>query len=405
MTAFIDRSLRIALAILTVWAGGVETTRCFADDPPAMLKVRVSGDGKRFVLGESGQIFIPWGFNYLGKFGQLVEDSWEKDWPRLERDFCEMRKLGANVVRIHLQFGTYMKGPDEFDQSQLARLRKLLDLARETGLYLDLTGLSCYRLDQIPVWYDTLAETDRWSVQARWWTEVARTCADHPAVFCYDLMNEPVIGGAPKEGEPRWVGGELGGFYFIQWISREGKGGRTNDEIAAAWVAKLTSAIRKQDPETLITVGVIPWAQIWPTARPVFYSPEAAKHLDFVSPHVYPGKDQVDRALHALAVYDIGKPLVVEETFPLACSLDDMNRFVDGGRDRVDGWVSHYFGSTIEEHRKEATPHGTTSDVLFHATVAEFLTYWREKGKVVAAPPMGAVQKTSSSPPGRCDRP
>ena len=37
--------------------------------------------------------------------------------------------------------------------------------------------------------------------------------AGHPAVFCYDLMNEPIIGGPAKEGEPRWVGGELDGFY------------------------------------------------------------------------------------------------------------------------------------------------------------------------------------------------
>jgi branched-chain amino acid transport system permease protein len=80
-----------------------------------------------------------------------------------------MRKLGANVVRIHLQFGTYMKEPDAFDEAALGRLRKMLDLAQETGLYLDLTGLSCYHLDHIPAWYDALDEKERWDVQARWW--------------------------------------------------------------------------------------------------------------------------------------------------------------------------------------------------------------------------------------------
>jgi hypothetical protein len=112
----------------------------------------------------------------------------------------------------------------------------------------------------------------------------------------------------------------------------------------------------------------------------VFYSPEAAKHFDFVSIHVYPGKDQVEQAIAALAVYDIGKPLVVEETFPLACTLLEMNQFIDGGKDRVDGWVSHYFGHTIEEHIRGAEPVGTAPDAIFHVRVADFLKYWRDKG-------------------------
>ena len=244
-----------------------------------------------------------------------------------------------------------MKGPNQFDQKQLDRLRKLLDLGGEVGLYLDLTGLCCYRLNDIPAWYDALDETERWEVQARWWKRIAETCAGHPAVFCYDLMNEPIIGGPAKKGEPRWVAGELAGFHFVQRISEVPKG-RTDIQIARAWTAKLTKAIRQGDARTPITVGVIPWAQVWPNAKPLFYSPKVSKHLDFVSIHVYPDKNQVDRAIAALAVYDIGKPLIVEETFPVNCSLDEMNRLIDRGKDHVDGWISHYFGHTIEEHKR-----------------------------------------------------
>jgi len=362
-------------------------------------KVRISADGKSFVRGDgktdggaSGhnkisaddQRFVPWGFNYLGEFGKLVEESWDSDWARIERDFQIMRQLGANVVRIHLQYGTYMKGPGEFDPEQFDRLRKLLDLSSEAGLLLDITGLSCYRLEDIPAWYDALDEAQRWEAQADWWSMVAKTCAGHPAVFCYDLMNEPIVGGAAKEGEPRWVGGELGGLYFVQRIS-ENAAGRTNAQIAEAWVAKLTAAIREQDPETPITVGVIPWAFVWPTAKPLFYSPEVAQHLDFVSIHAYPDRNKVAEAIAALAVYDIGKPLVVEETFPLNCTIDDIDRFIDGGRERVDGWVSHFFGYTIEEHAAGAEPVGTASDAPFGVAVAEFLEYWRDKGKSIAA--------------------
>jgi hypothetical protein len=85
-----------------------------------------------------------------------------------------------------------------------------------------------------------------------------------------------------------------------------------------------------------------------------------------------------------VSVYDIGKPLVVEETFPLNCTLDEMDRFVDAGKDRVDGWISHYFGYTIQEHEQGAEPAGTAPDAPFGVTVAQFLAYWRDKGQSLA---------------------
>ena len=343
---------------------------------PAMPRVRVSDDGKKFVLAGSGKPFVPWGFNYLGQFERLAEDDWDtpEGWRRIETDFREMKKLGANVVRWHLQFEPFMKAPDRADAGQLARLKKLLGLARESGLYLDLTGLNCFRLKRIPAWYDGLAEADRWQAQARFWEAVAETCAGDPAVFCYDLMNEPIIG-EPGKGDHPWVGGELGGFHFVQRISNK-PAGRDSKDIAEAWVKKLVEAIRRRDKEALVTVGVIPWAQVWPGAKPLFYSPQVVRHLDFVSIHFYPAAGKLEKDLAALAVYDVGRPLVIEETFPLSCSIADLDRFMDGAADRADGWISHYFGATPDEHRAGSRPGG--------AAVAEFLEFWQKKGKAIA---------------------
>lgn len=335
----------------------------------ALEPIRISADGKQFVLKDSGRKFTPWGFNYLGEHGTVLEEYWEDKWADIEEDFRDMKKLGANVLRIHLQVPTYMSAADQVRPAELARLRKLLDLANDTGLYLDLTGLSLYRLADVPPWLDELSEADRWKAQAFFWREIARACKGHPAVFCYDLMNEPVIT-EPKPGEPAWLTGELGGFYFVQRIAKEMKG-RTQSEIAAAWVAQMSAAIRQSDPEGLITVGVIPWAQIWPTAKPVFYSPEAAKHLDFVSVHFYPRKDQVPQDLEALKVYDIGKPIVIEEIFPLNCSQEEFAAFVAGSRGIADGWISHYFGEPIAAYEKKTD--------LTSALIAKFLEYWRDQ--------------------------
>ena len=262
----------------------------------AMEAVRVASDGKSFVLAESGRAFRVWGVNYdhdsKGEIGRLLEDYWDAEWETVRGDFQEMKELGANVVRVHLQVGKFMSAADTPNGMSLAQLRRLLELAEETGLYLDITGLGCYHKADTPKWYDALDEGARWAVQARFWSAVAKTCRDSHAVFCYDLMNEPILDGKKNEG---WVGGELGGKCFVQRLTLE-PGKRTQIEIAKAWVDRLTAAIRAEDRGHLITVGVIPWAHVWPGAKPVFYSPEVSGALDFVSIHLYPKKGEVDKA-------------------------------------------------------------------------------------------------------------
>lgn len=364
----------VAVAILpAVQAGEGQAGDETSPRTPILQKIRMSDDGTQFLVGNGEETFSPWGFNYVGPHGTIVEEIWADDWPRIEKDFRTMRELGANVVRIHLQFGTYMASPDEAKQEELDRLKRLLDLAAETGLYLDLTGLGCYHIDRVPDWYDDLDEAKRWKAQALFWEVIAEKSAGHPAVFCYDLMNEPILAAA-KEGEHPWLTGELGGMHFVQRISNDAAG-REREEIVEAWVKTLTTAIRKHDPRTPITVGVIPWANVWPNAKPLFYSPSVAKHLDFVSVHFYPESNEVERSIKALAVYDIGKPLVVEETFPLNCSIEELDQFIEGTKTRSDGWIAHFFGHTIEEHEQGAEPAGSL--------VAAFLTYWRDKGQTM----------------------
>lgn len=343
-----------------------------------LVPIGIAPDGAGFVRGEDKQRFVPWGFNYVGKSGQIAEETWDtsEGWQELVEDFREMRDLGANVVRWHMQFATYMTGPDEVDETQLARLKRLLFLAHETGLYLDLTGLNLFRKERIPRWYDELPEAERWKAQAKFWSEVARMCAGDPAVFCYDLTNEPVIG-APREGEHPWVTGELGGFYFVQRISHN-RERRPAHEIAEAWVRTLRTAIREHDPRSPITVGVIPWAFVWKNAKPVFYAPNVLPYLDIVSIHVYPKSDRLQDDIQATAVYDLGKPLVVEEIFTLGCSIEELDTYIEATKDRVDGWIAHYFGKTPEEHR--------ASKQLSDAIIAAFLEYWKEKGAAIANP-------------------
>src|SRR4029079_2045717 len=80
--------------------------------------VKVAQDNSGFIAGDTGQKLFPWGFNYdHDEDGRLIEDYWEKEWPKVEADFGEMKELGANVVRIHIQFARLMEAADKQNQN------------------------------------------------------------------------------------------------------------------------------------------------------------------------------------------------------------------------------------------------------------------------------------------------
>jgi len=343
----------------------------FAEEPAStnLPPILIDAAGTGFVA--DGKPFRLWGVNYdHAGDGRLLEEYWSESWDEVVADFGEIRELGANVVRIHLQVGAFMRSSNETNPEALARLRKVLDLAEANRLYLDITGLACYHKDKVPAWYDALDDAARWDVQAAFWKAIAETCRDRSVVFCFDLMNEPVLPGKEK-ADGYLVGEPLGGKYFVQRIALE-LGERSRKELAKAWVDKLTGAIRAVDKDRLITVGVIPWAHTWPTAKPLFYSPEVGANLDFVSVHFYPQKGKVEKALAALKVYELGKPLVIEEMFPLKCGFDDMDKFLVGSEEHVDGWMSFYWGETEADYAKK-------KDDMTAAIMGKWLKEFRER--------------------------
>jgi hypothetical protein len=78
----------------------------------------------------------------------------------------------------------------------------------------------------------------------------------------------------------------------------------------------------------------------------------------------------VEGALAALAVYAVGKPLVVEEIFPLSCSVEEAAAFIEGSRKHAAGWISFYWGKTIEENERAGGMKG--------ALTAKWLRYFRD---------------------------
>jgi hypothetical protein len=333
--------------ILPLIASLILTSHCLAAD---LEGVRVADDKGGFVLEKSGRKFVPWGFNYdHDQSGRLIEDYWDDQWAAVEEDFREMKQLGANVVRIHLQFGKFMDAADKPNRESLSQLKKLVALAERTRLYLDLTGLGCYHKQDVPPWYVKLEEQARWAAQARFWEAVAATCADSPAIFCYDLMNEPIVPGGKKKRDD-WLGPPFAGKYFVQFITLEQKG-RPRPEIAREWIQQLTAAIRKQDRRHLMTVGLVPWSLSGRGFNSGFDPKEIVGELDFLAVHIYPEQGKVKEAMEILQGFaEVGTPVIIEEIFPLKCDADELGQFIDESKKYASGWIGFYWGQRPDEY-------------------------------------------------------
>ncbi|MFN9720196.1 MAG: cellulase family glycosylhydrolase [Planctomycetota bacterium] len=355
---------------------------------------RLSGDDRlpRIVVDATGQGFIeesrqtafrPMGFNYdHDADGRLIEDYWHSEWDRVEDDFRNMKELGANTVRIHLQFGRFMMSPSEPREAELRQLEKLLTLAEKEQLYLDVTGLGCYHRDDVPEWYDALSEHDRWAAQAQFWRAVATVCRDRSAVFCYNLMNEPVIGGEqPAEG---WLGPAFAGKHFVQFVARQ-TSGRSRHEIASQWIQSLVEAIRSVDQQHLITVGLVDWSLDRPGLTSGFDPEKVAGPLDFLAVHLYPRSGKIPDALDTLRGFQIGKPLIVEETFPLTCTIEEMTEFMSSPNAECDGWFSFFWGRMPGEYASGSS--------IADAVTSTWLTQFSDmmKNAVVTSPQDGSA--------------
>jgi hypothetical protein len=315
---------------------------------------RIAVSGGDFVVSGAGERFIPWGFNYINDWEyRLIEDYWADEWDTVEDDFGEIDALGANVVRICLQYHRFMDGPTSSNEVNLSRLRDLVILAEGHGIYLDITGLGSFRPEDDPAWYVDLAEPERWAAQAEFWETIAETLADRPGVFAFNLMNEPIVS-PDRLARGAWVHPvEIEGLHYVHYINLD-PDGRDRADIAVAWIRKMKQAIRAHDRQRLITVGMFPLLGLVDAGG---FSPNrVAEEVDFLGVHLYPETGRVHEALELLRNYDVGLPILIEETFPLNSGIDEYRSFLDGSGEIADGLISFYWGETEEDLHERNEP-------------------------------------------------
>jgi hypothetical protein len=254
---------------------------------------------------------------------------------------------GSTVMRMHLDLWDFISGSDEnsltTDTLAITNFIHMLDVARERGIYFLVSGNNCWKIDNVPAWYDALPYATRWDVQQYFFEQLAQAVLDSgnsTTVIGYELLSEPTITDNP---DADWYWGDIYdiGLYYVQHIAR-GIVEASQPAVVQAWITQLSGAIKAVDPSANVTVGLIS------LGGPSFGPDNIEGLLDFLSPHLYPpGFIDTDVAAQiALAEMWAASPLpnLIGESANLNFT-DSINReWNDAVLPIVEGYVTFFYG-------------------------------------------------------------
>lgn len=208
-----------------------------------------------------GEKFSFQGINYYPKdtpwdtFGEGFDEQ------TIGKDFQFLKEHGFNSIRIFIPYEEF--GKADLIPEKTEKLKKLLDIAHANSLKVLITLFDFYGDYSVSDWNQTYSHA----------RDLVKMFRNHPAVFAWDLKNEPDLD-----------------------FENRGK------ERVLNWLKHLSDQIKAEDPEHFITIG---WAK-----------PENAHLLedkqDFISFHFYGSPSEFKSALDSLERKTC-KPLVLEE--------------------------------------------------------------------------------------------
>ncbi|HSO99042.1 MAG TPA: hypothetical protein VLP43_08820 [Solirubrobacteraceae bacterium] len=323
----------------------------------ASASPRITVHGSRLYAGK--RPWRVWGMNWgVGDHSPVIayfDNPTAARLATLKAELRTARRMGANSMRVYLELGQVMATPTQPRQRTLSALQRLLQLAQNEGVYLDITGNLVWRPWLAPAWYERMPWQARWQVQARFWRAVAHAASTSPAVLLYELTSEPIV--AETVG---YYYGELGHWWFIQSIATQPA--CDADALARKWTQMMARAIRSQDDRP-VTIGLLPL-----TAGP-FAPANIARDLDLLTVHVYPTSGQASDAtslIRSFAMYR--KPLLLGETFMMLCDPNTLKTFLTTSAPYLAGTFEFFNGQ--DPRNMHAL---TISDAIYRIGLKQFL--------------------------------
>ena len=285
------------------FAADKSSPRVFHNEAPRLSRIRVAVDHRTFET-ETGRPFVPFGVTYFHPDTGWAPQVWKKfDPAATAQDFARLRALGANCARVFISYGSFLSETNAPDPAGLAKFDQFLALAEAAGLYVHPTGPDHW--EGTPSWAhgDRIADEVMLGALENFWRVFAARYRDRPALFAYDLRNEPEVAWDTPVLRKKWKkwllvkhGSEAKAAEFLGVNAELLRGddapppeakeapGDTRllayqhfrEDIADTWTRRQVAAIKAADPKALVTVGLIQWSV--PSVLP------AVKHYAGFSP-------------------------------------------------------------------------------------------------------------------------
>ncbi len=289
---------------------------------PRMELIAVSSDGTGFVEQGSGRPFVPFGTNYYDPNTGWAPKVWQQFDPnRVAGHFKVMNELGVNCARVFLAAATFQPDVNMVSEDALQKLDTLVQIARQSGIRLILTGPDHW--EGSPAYWkpDRFAGEQALAALDNFWQVVGRRYRGEPVILAWDLLNEPQMPWFLETWRPKWNAwleakynnrdglknawaNELGddepwgNIGVPEDVAKKGNPRLLDwqmfrEHLADQWVQRQVQILRQADPTHLITVGYIQWS--YPIVRPgdpslysAFNPRRQAPWLNFISVHFYP---------------------------------------------------------------------------------------------------------------------
>jgi len=327
--------------------------------------IRVAADKWHFEHALTGEFFVPIGCNYFPQGIGWAPKVWTQFRPdAFSKDFPLMAEMGMNVIRVFLSFAPFMPEEKQLSDEMMAKVGRLLDTAAEHDIRVIFSGPSAW--EGTPEWATALKRT--WSEYFTdeqvlenleyFWIHFGKAYGDHPAIFAYDLCNEPHIVWELPSRRTAWIAYLKERYGDLATLNEawEGAGVRVEswdeinvppdksdlnnpviwdyqlfkNEISRRFIDLCVRSIRTCDKNHMITVGAhqgtVPFDGSSPGRYFGFDPHYVGDLLDYISIHWYPYDENLDIAddpanfeknmallMASLKYVYAGKPVVLEE--------------------------------------------------------------------------------------------
>src|SRR4030042_1795235 len=192
------------LISIVIIAIGFQITSSAAESSKMELIV-VSADRQGFKERYSVRPYIPFGTNYYDPHTGWAPKIWRQfEAEKVREHFIVMEKLGVNCARVFLTAGSFQPAVKTIDEQALKKLDALVKIARETGIRLILTGPAHW--EGTPSYWmpDRFSGEEALRALEHFWDVVGQRYRGEPAIFAWDLLNEPHLPWFNKEWQDHW---------------------------------------------------------------------------------------------------------------------------------------------------------------------------------------------------------